>query len=183
MPPPPNKGAPSGTGYDRKKRNMTAIPLTTGASTSSSYRYGQPPSASTYGHPRSPSPPASAYFPLLSANSNTRLQPTANAEAHFAYSTSLRRHQSEGAAALASPAVFAAAVNAEATSLWSRLMNFLKGRPTNEYQPVDNGRSPTIPQQQQREEAKDTLSSKFAHYSVEVRRTILLYSNAQKSTL
>ncbi|KAF9529770.1 hypothetical protein CPB83DRAFT_875437 [Crepidotus variabilis] len=167
MPPPPNKGGPSGMGYDRKKRNLTAIPLTsaTATSTSNNYRFAQPTSASVYGHPRSPSPPASAYFPLLSANTNSRLQPTPNAEAHFAYSTSLRRHQSEGAAALASPAVFAAAVNAEATSLWTRAVNFITGRQANDYQPLENGRS--TPPPQQREEMKDTLSAKFAHYSVE----------------
>ncbi|KAF8963625.1 Ca-transporting ATPase [Flammula alnicola] len=160
-----NKGS-SGMGYERKKRNLTAIPITSpvAASSSSNYRVTQH-SANGYGHqPRTPSPPASAYFPLLSADTNTRLRPTPNAEAHFAYSTQLRRHHSEGAA-LASPAVFAAAVNAEATSLWTRAINTITGRQTNEYQAVESGReSPPVGE---RPEAKDTASAKFAHHTVE----------------
>ncbi|PPQ78974.1 hypothetical protein CVT25_002258, partial [Psilocybe cyanescens] len=160
MPPPKNS---SGMGYERKKRNLTAIPITSpmAASSSSNYRYGNQHSASI---PRSPSPPASAYFPLLSADNNTRLRPTPDADAHFAYSTTLRRHQSESAAALASPAVFAAAVNAEATSLWTRAVNTITGRQTNEYQVVESGREtpPVV-----REENKDTASGKFAHMSAE----------------
>ncbi|KAF8161376.1 Ca-transporting ATPase [Crassisporium funariophilum] len=162
---PPKTTGPSGMGYGRKKRNLTAIPLTSPVATSSSsnYRFNQG-SANAYHHPRSPSPPASAYFPLLSADTNARLRPTPDAEQHFAYSTSLRRHQSEGAAALASPAVFAAAMNAEASSLWTRAINAITGRQTNEYQTIENGReSPGAP----KEEAKDTASGKFAHYSTE----------------
>ncbi|KDR75583.1 hypothetical protein GALMADRAFT_248070 [Galerina marginata CBS 339.88] len=157
-------------GYERKKRNLTAIPITSpmAASSASNYRYGGQHSAGSthhiHGGPRSPSPPASAYFPLLSGDAHTRLRPTPNAEAHFAYSTTLRRHQSEGAAALASPAVFAAAVNAEATNLWSRTVNAITGRQTNEYQPVDHDReTPSTA----REEAKDTASGKFAHLTAE----------------
>lgn len=139
------------------------------ASSSSNYR-GH--SAAAYGHaPRSPSPPASAYFPLLSADTNTRLRPTPNAEAHFAYSTTLRRHQSEGAAALASPAEFAAAVNAEATSLWTRAVNTITGRESNDYQPAGNGRE--TPPVMQEGQAKDTASAKFAHYTIEVRVKVL----------
>ena len=163
-----NKGS-SGMGYERKKRNLTAIPITSPAATSSAsnYRFNALPSAGPYGHQvRADSPPASAYFPLLSADTNARLRPTPDAEAHFSYSTTLRRHQSEGAAALASPAVFAAAVNAEATSLWTRAVNAITGRQTNEYQPVESGRA--TPSVQAREEAKDTASGKFAHYTVEV---------------
>ncbi|KAH9485618.1 Calcium-transporting ATPase 1 [Psilocybe cubensis] len=161
MPPPKSS---SGMGYERKKRNLTAIPITSpmAASSSSNYRYGNQHSASIPG--RSPSPPASAYFPLLSGDNTTRLRPTPDADAHFAYSTTLRRHQSESAAALASPAVFAAAVNAEATSLWTRAVNTITGRQTNEYQVVENGRE-TPPAS--REQSKDTASGKFAHMSAE----------------
>ncbi|KJA28829.1 hypothetical protein HYPSUDRAFT_33216 [Hypholoma sublateritium FD-334 SS-4] len=161
----PNK-ASAGTGYERRKKNFTAIPIVSpmAASSSSNYRIPQN-SASVYGHgPRTPSPPASAYFPLLSADTTTRLRPTPDAESHFAYSTTLRRHHSEGAA-LASPAVFAVAVNAEATSLWTRLVNTITGKSTNEYQTVENGRD--TPPMTQRTESKDTASAKFAHHTVE----------------
>ena len=166
--PEPDQGS-SGMGYERKKRNLTAIPIAspTAASSASNYRVSQY-SATGNGyppHPRSPSPPASAYFPLLSAQDTTsRLRPTPDAEAHFAYSTTLRRHQTETAAALASPAEFAAAVNAEAAGLWTRTINTITGRQTNEYQPVGRETPPIT----QREETKDTASGKFAHMTVEV---------------
>ena len=169
----PNK-ASAGTGYERRKKNFTAIPIVSpmAASSSSNYRIPQN-SASVYGHgPRTPSPPASAYFPLLSADTNTRLRPTPDAESHFAYSTTLRRHHSEGAS-LASPAVFAAAVNAEATSLWARLVNTITGKSTNEYQAVEGGRN--TPPITQRTESKDTASAKFAHHTVEVRLSVLIF--------
>ncbi|KAF9486080.1 Ca-transporting ATPase [Pholiota conissans] len=159
------KKASAGMGYERKKRNLTAIPITSplAASSSSNYRMTQH-SANPYTYSqRTPSPPASAYFPLLSADTNTRLRPTPDAESHFAYSTTLRRHHSDGAA-LTSPAVFAA-VNAEATSIWRRAVNTITGQQTNEYQAVEGGRE--SPQITQRETTKDTASAKFAHHTVE----------------
>jgi P-type Ca2+ transporter type 2C len=158
MPPP----RASGMG-ERKKRTMSALPLGSSvASTSSSQhrQYYQAPQ-------RSPSPPASAYFPLLSADSSSaRLQPTPDAQSHFAYSTTLRRHQSE-AAALTSPAYIADVVNQEATSLWSRAVGAVTGQPVqHEYQRVESSRTePQSPQQPK----KDTASARFAHTSVEVR--------------
>ncbi|KAF9463547.1 Ca-transporting ATPase [Collybia nuda] len=145
----------SGMG-ERKKRTFSAIPL--GSSTSSTHRH-------MYHNPnqRSPSPPASAYFPLLSADHSARLRPTADAEAHFAYSTTLRRHQSE-ASALASPAHLASAVNAEATSLWSRAVGAITGQRQDDYGGgMENGR--TSPPQ--RGEPRETASARFAHFSVE----------------
>ena len=159
----------SGVGYERKKRNgnnLSHIPMTPMA-TSSASNYHTP---TTYhgahsSHPRSPSPPASAYFPLLSADTNARFRPTADAESHFAYSTTLRRHQSEGASALKSPTVFAAAVNAEAFSLWRRVLNTITGQQNKDYQRVENGsRTPSV----STDVAKDTASSKFAHCTVNV---------------
>jgi Ca2+-transporting ATPase len=67
---------------------------------------------------------------------------------------------------LSTPKGLAAAVNAEASSLWSRMINFTSGRTTNNYQPLENG-SDTSPVQQ-RAEAEGTQSGKFAHCSVEV---------------
>ena len=156
--------ASSGMGYERKKRVMTQIPLTPVATSSASdYRVSSSPTVYNTIHPRSPSPPASAYFPLLSADTDARFRPTADAESHFAYSTTLRRHQSEGAAAMKSPAVFAAAVNAEAYSLWRRAVNVVTGQQSNDYQRVENG-TPGV----STDEAKDTASAKFAHCAVDV---------------
>lgn len=47
-----------------------------------------------YNNTNSPSPPATAYFSGFSEDPNARHEPTANpdAQAHFAYSTTLRRH-------------------------------------------------------------------------------------------
>lgn len=142
------------------------------ASSSSAHFYRNPQHSANghnsqfHGVPRSPSPPASAYFPLLSADGTNRLRPTPNAEQHFAYSTQLRRHQTDAAAALASPAVFAAAVNAEATSLWTRTINFVTGRTTHEYQAVDDQEDSAGPP---KEDRRDTPSAHFAHVSPQVR--------------
>ncbi|PPQ83830.1 hypothetical protein CVT26_005189, partial [Gymnopilus dilepis] len=160
-----NKGS---SGYERKKRNLTAIPVVSSPmAASSSSNYHRHAAAASTAVPRSPSPPASAYFPLLSANEHThtpRFRPTPNAEAHFSFSTQLRRHQSEGAAALSSPAVFAAAVNAEATSLWTRVINLITGRKADGYQAVENGRASPV---SAREAAKETASGRWAHETVE----------------
>ena len=168
--PPLQKGS-SGMGNGRVKRSVSSIQVPpVGSSTSSGYRFGNQRSASGY-QQRSPSPPASAYFPLIPGDSShPRFQATPNAEAHFAYSTSLRRHHVDNAT-LASPGGFATAVNTEATNLWTRLVNFVAGQ-KHDYQPVESRETPAP---QQRTEAKDTLSAKFAHCSVEVCTFILLY--------
>lgn len=177
-------------GYERKKRNLTTIPLTSPVGSSSSYYRPPPPTTTGAGASgsgagmaaRSPSPPASSYFPLLSADTNARLRPTPDAEAHFAYSTTLRRHHSDGAA-LNSPTQFAAAVEAEATSLWKRALLTITGQPDPQQRDrdrdiqraegVESGlgeqRSPPLVGGLQKEQKKDTASAKFAHYGVEVR--------------
>jgi len=158
--------ASSSTGYERKKRNLTAIPISSPLASSSSHRFGHQHSAGLNYPARHDSPPASAYFPLLSADSQARLRPVPDAEQHFAYSTQLRRHQSESAAVLSSPAAFANVASAEAQSLWSRALNAITGRDPHQYQPLDNGRqTPPSPHK----ESKDTASGKFAHYTIEVR--------------
>src|ERR1700737_1236538 len=45
--------------------------------------------------PRSPAPPASSYSPSVSKDLDREPQPTPDAEQHFAYSTTLRRHHHE----------------------------------------------------------------------------------------
>src|SRR6266545_4020497 len=93
--PPPQK-ASSSTGYSRPKRTIASINVPPiASSTSSSYRFANPRSASRQ-YPRSPSPPASAYFPLVAGDEHQRFQATPDAEAHFAYSTTLRRHHVDG---------------------------------------------------------------------------------------
>lgn len=152
-----------------RKRNTAYPPSETPMASSSSanfYRHAPLSALHRDGHqgfPRSESPPASAYFPLLSANANSSLRPTPGAHEHFAYSTQLRRHQSEAAAALQSPAVFAAAVNAEATSLWRRAVNWVTGQQSHEYQAVG-----PEPPEAPKEDRRDTPSAHFAHVSVEV---------------
>jgi P-type Ca2+ transporter type 2C len=161
----PAASASSGMGYERKKRNsnnMSHIPLSPIASSSASnYRSPAPYQGAHSTHPRSPSPPASAYFPLLSADTNARFRPIPDAESHFAYSTTLRRHHSE---ALKSPADFAAVVNAEASSLWARMVNAITGQQNKDYQRAETpGVSTDV--------SKDTASSKFAHSTVDVSLT------------
>ncbi|KAF5326538.1 hypothetical protein D9611_000185 [Ephemerocybe angulata] len=159
----------SGMGYERKKRDTgNGNGAEAAASSSSAYFYRNPQQSAsgrnTFNQlPRSESPPASAYFPLLSAagDGSNRLRPTPNAEQHFAYSTQLRRHQTDATAALASPAVFAATVNAEAASLWTRSINWITGRQTHDYQSVDSQSTPAP----QKEDRRDTPSAHYAHVS------------------
>lgn len=155
----------SGMGYERKKRTLSAFPASQSAMASSS-------SSAFYRHafqdhpPPSPSPPASTYFPHLAADTSARLRPTPDAESHFAYSTTLRRHHSEGSA-LTRPSELASALNAEASSLWSRTVGYVTGQPSSDPQSLESGRG--TPSVVRREEPKDTVSARFAHYSVEVR--------------
>lgn len=166
MPANSKASASSGMGYERKKRNMSQIPLTPMATSSASdYRVTASPTAYNTTHPHSPSPPASAYFlPLLSEDSEARFRPTADADSHFAYSSTLRRHYSEGPTALKSPAFFVAAVNVKAFSLWTRAVNFITGQQNNDCQRVENGTAGVSTE----EPTKDTASAKFAHCNVVV---------------
>ncbi|KIY69789.1 calcium-transporting P [Cylindrobasidium torrendii FP15055 ss-10] len=108
---------------------------------------------------RPETPPASTYFPLLSENpDDARLQPLPDAESHFAYSTTLRRHSQEPP--LGSPTDIAAAVEAEASSLWSRARAHITGEPEHS---IESGRGTPLPPQP----PQDTLSARFAHTSVE----------------
>ncbi|KAK0195989.1 Ca-transporting ATPase [Armillaria mellea] len=138
-------------GYERKRSGpFLSQP---GSSSSSSFsRRGRSPQ-------RSPSPPASTYFPLLASDpENARLQPVPDAEAHFSYSTTLRRHHLEGS--VTTPSELASAVNAEASSLWSRVLAWITGQPPDDH--LESGRGTPRP-----EPPKHTLSSQYAHCSVE----------------
>ena len=110
---------------------------------------------------RSPSPPASAYFPLLSAG-NT--QGTPGAQAHFAYSTTLRRHNVDSLSlSLGSPAVLAK--NAMKASLWTRFVTAFTGRPPQDEANIESARVQSA--KPENEDRRDTISAKFAHTSVE----------------
>lgn len=151
--------------HDRKRQDqheMTTIPLTATPYSSRSAVFRNTHGASGSGRPASP--PASAYFPSFPDDPYGRPVAAPDAESHFAYSTTLRRHHNEFTA-LQSPALFAAAVNAEATTLWSRLSNTISGGREPE---GDLGSRPKFTALEH--EAKgDTLSARFAHCSIEVR--------------
>ncbi|KAJ7798618.1 Ca-transporting ATPase [Mycena olivaceomarginata] len=153
--PPQTRPNSSGMGYERKR----VISDTTAASSSSSF-VRHHAFAPMHDQQRSASPPASTYFPLLSGDSGARLRPTADAESHFAYSTTLRRHGADGSPI--SPIDIAHAVNAEASSLWTRAVSVVTGQPleTN----LENGRVTPPPMQEQ---LRDTMSARFAHCSIE----------------
>ncbi|KAF5365950.1 hypothetical protein D9758_006720 [Tetrapyrgos nigripes] len=129
-------------------------------------RYSSLPSINNSGHifgghgRRSPSPPASAYFPML--NSDDHLRPTPDADSHFAYSTTLRRH-SEGTS-LTSPEDLVQ----EASGLWSRIVKIITGdpQPTSVEQDPENDAQSRL-EQLKHEDRKNTASAKFAHSSVE----------------
>ncbi|KAJ7750112.1 Ca-transporting ATPase [Mycena maculata] len=141
-------------GYERK-RPLSAAPPAASSSSSSFARH----TFAMHDQPRAASPPASTYFPLLSGDSGARLRPTADADSHFSYSTTLRRHHPEGLPL--SPTDLAHVVNVEASSLWSRAVGAVTGQPPETS--LENGRAtppPTL-------EAHDTMSARFAHTSVE----------------
>jgi hypothetical protein len=143
----------SGMGYERKRQ----YPDASAASSSSSFARH---AFAMHDQARSASPPASTYFPLLSGDSGARLRPTADAESHFAYSTTLRRHGTDGLPL--SPVEIASAVNAEASSLWSRAVSVVTGQPLETS--VESGRATPPPMQ----DTRDTMSARFAHCSIEV---------------
>ena len=158
-----SRAGSSGGGYERiQKRSNTGGNTTPAApsSSSSSSAYAYPPP------PRSDSPPASAYFPLLAADRDSdsaRLRPIPDAESHFAYSTTLRRHHPEGH----HTADIAQVVNAEAVSLWSRVVSHITGQPISSRDEDDFPHGRVDPK-------RDTASARFAHCSAEVRVNIAL---------
>lgn len=160
----------NGPGYERKRANLTiAADPPPRASTSTAFaRHGHAFSSPvTLGFaqgPRSPSPPASSYFPLLSADpNNSNLRPTADADAHFAYSTTFRRHQVDSS--LSSPAQIAFGAH----SLWSKVLSTITGDPS-EQDRLESGRvTPGLGRPEQ--STTGTASEKFAHTSVDVRIT------------
>lgn len=145
-----------------------------GSSSSGRAAYGaNPRPAPVYAQYRSESPPASAYFSHFAGHDH-ELQPTsADAHAHFAYSTTLRRHTLEGPLGIPSTPLRSsvpsmgelktAMENEGVRGVWERtggrlLAAFWGDRPQYEHLPAH------------REEAqKESASARFAHCSIEVR--------------
>lgn len=115
------------------------------------------------------SPPASAYFTQFATDDSHVLEPTvADADSHFAYSTTLRRHHPEGPLGFpptprANLDEFRHAIAEEGPAgLLQRAVSFVKsyfsGSESNDYE-----RLPVY-----RDEQKNTPSARFAHYPIEV---------------
>ncbi|TBU36913.1 hypothetical protein BD309DRAFT_1023970, partial [Dichomitus squalens] len=146
-----------------------------GQASSSSGRatYSASSRAPVYAQYRSESPPASAYFSHFSGDHHEEPQPThPDANAHFAYSTTLRRHTLEGplgipatpsGSSMPSLGELRGAMETEGVKgVWDRTVGRLTAAFT---QREDYERLPT-----HREEAhgqKESSSARFAHYSVQ----------------
>ncbi|KAF8161750.1 Ca-transporting ATPase [Mycena galopus ATCC 62051] len=154
-------------GYERKRPLASSVSQASSSSSSTRHAYAY----SMHDSPRSASPPASTYFPLLSGDSGARLRPTPDAESHFAYSTTLRRHQPDGPPI--SPVNIAYAVEAEASNLWSRVVSAVSGQTPDRN--LEIGRATPPPgtswdgqsTQPLAQEVRDTASARFAHCSIE----------------
>lgn len=117
--------------------------------------------------PRSPSPPASSYFPSVSKDLDREPQPTPDAEQHFAYSTTLRRHHHERSLSQTVEGIqnLASELRSEGPAgLWQRAVIAVTGQPSDNIDILENGYAPLGTE---REALRDTPSARFAHSSVE----------------
>lgn len=176
-----------GVGLERKRslaKELTIIPET---HMSTSSALSRPPyNNQTQGFyqadgPRSPSPPASAYFPSVSLDQDREPEPTPDAEQHFAYSTTLRRHQPEGSLSLLQNPTAAGFRdmatewgNEGAVGLWQKVWGHITGQPPDRSaEGMENGyallttQTEREQQIQQQQKAKDTPSARFAHLTAE----------------
>ncbi|KAI6022611.1 hypothetical protein EDC04DRAFT_2575131 [Pisolithus marmoratus] len=115
---------------------------------------------------RPSSPPASSYFPTVSASQNGEPQPAPGASTHFAYSTTLRRHHHEHSLSIPLPAKLPPGVTAD--GLWQRIVKLVTERRSYD-DGLEDGRvlidrDPQVPQ---RERRRETPSARFAHCSIE----------------
>lgn len=158
-------------GHEKKRSSLYDIPLvpaqspghTSSFSTASSLSR-QPLAGRNYTHvPRSPSPPASTYFSSFAGNAEP--QPTPDANAHFAYSTTLRRHHPDQSLSGGSSAFqsLGSVVSTEGAELWDRVMSKVAGGPSAE-ETMEQGHANGHSVKGQQE----TPSSQYAHFTVEV---------------
>lgn len=144
---------------------MTEVSFTTASSSASASARRVYARSPTYPPMRSSSPPASAYFSQFTGDHHGEPVPTTpDASAHFAYSTTLRRHHVEQP--LAHPPTLGelrTVVAEEGPSgLWQRATQTLKGLFSQEDL---RGGYEQLPSQK---ETQDTPSARFAHCSIEV---------------
>ncbi|KAG2142271.1 uncharacterized protein EDB93DRAFT_611333 [Suillus bovinus] len=130
------------------------------------------PQAYAYSHQRSPSPPASSYFPTVSAIQSGEPQPTPGASTHFAYSTTLRRHHAEGPV-LQLPSNFSGVTSSDGLpSLWQKAKGVLARRLSDStaetrYELVSAGEWSSQSRLREDRDRRDTPSARFAHWTVE----------------
>lgn len=114
-------------------------------------------------HIRSPSPPASSYFPSFADSEFGEPQPTPGATSHFAYSTTLRRHTDPMGLA---PQKLSDGSTEGLLQKALRVVTGTRSRDDEASYSLVNGRS--SPPRTIREEKRETPSARFAHWSVEV---------------
>ena len=155
-------------------------PISAASTSSGRARYTANPRTTAYTNYRSESPPASAYFSHFSGDHHEEPQPTIpDPNAHFAYSTTLRRHTLEGPLGLphsphgvgiASLGELRNVVETEgAQGLWDRTCGRVIAAFTHrdQYEQL-----PT--HAEERTVQKESASAKFAHCSVQVRPPLYL---------
>ncbi|ETW74623.1 P-type ATPase [Heterobasidion irregulare TC 32-1] len=152
-------------GYERRPPNIYPDQGTSfSASSSTTYSRRVQQQA-----PRTPSPPASAYFSKF-VGDEQEPQPTPDAQAHFAYSTTLRRHHLDGPLNLGTPhsstfpgleSLRSAVTDEGPSGLWGRLVKLVTGRAG---QSSENGYT-SVPTGEQRQQ--ETPSARYANHTVE----------------
>ena len=119
--------------------------------------------------PRTSSPPASTYFSPPVGDDQIELHPNPNAQAHFAYSTTLRRHSLPPTSPHGEdlPGVSHAATDQGSAGLWDQLLGVVKGKSGGS--PEENGYIPVAKTEQ-------TPSAIYSTYHVDVRYSLRLRS-------
>ena len=159
---------PEGSRMGERRRSPGVDHQQTAASTST-YTRGPPPPQRSFTLPdpvRHGTPPASSYFHTTQGSDNAEPQPiVADTDSHFAYSTTLRRHQYE----LTSPTV---AIQSFAHGNWQGVRDSLPRGALHRHSldhPRPNGLSIPSKGSGTQQDAPETPSSKFSHSTVEVR--------------
>ncbi|KAG1781830.1 hypothetical protein EV702DRAFT_1067129 [Suillus placidus] len=131
------------------------------------------PQLYSYSHQRSPSPPASSYFPSVSAIQNGEPLPTPDASTHFAYSTTLRRHHVKGPSLQLSSNFNDITSSEGLPSLWQRVKGVLArrladGAAENRYELLSAGERVSQPSRLREDrDRRETPSVRFARWTVE----------------
>ncbi|KAI0314585.1 Ca-transporting ATPase [Amylostereum chailletii] len=139
--------------YERRPRDLSIQPdayASSSSSSSATLRRNQ--------MNRPSSPPASAYFSKFVGDEQP--QASADAPAHFAYSTTLRRHPDEHFDILSPHSARLPALEAQA-GLWDRIVEMVTGR-KDRADAAENGYAPVPKAEQQ-----DTASARFSGYTAE----------------